>query len=239
MFVAGSLLSLVLTCRQVAAQSASNPVRQFDSRATLVEELKTAELQHRSEEAFLLKSRLEKGDFQEGDRMIVQIRNLSMPTDTFVVRTGRMLQFPEFGELSLEGVLRSELGERISKHLAKYLVDPSVRVVPLLRLAVIGRVSRPTYYYAPADAILSDLLTIAGGLAPDADLNRIVIRRGTDVIWKETDVQTALADGLSLDRLHLRANDQVDVGAKRHIAWLSIIPAISGGVLLLGALLRR
>jgi hypothetical protein len=234
--LASSLWAL-LAVPPVAAQTPGS--RQFDSRTRLLEELDLAQKQNRSEEVFLLKSRLEKGDFQEGDRMIVQIRNLATPNDTMIVRSGRILQFPDFGEFSLDGVLRSELADRISQHLSKYLRDPTVRVVPLLRLAVVGRVARPAYYYAPADAILSDLMTTAGGLSQDADLNRVVIRRGTDVIWNASNVQTALADGLSLDRLHLRANDQVEVGAKRNIPWFSVIPAVTGAVLLIASLLRR
>jgi hypothetical protein len=51
------------------------------------------------------------------------------------------------------------------------------------------------------------------------------------VIWEGKDTKTALADGLSIDQLHMRAGDEIDVGNKRHFPWMTtlsiVIPIIS------------
>jgi protein involved in polysaccharide export with SLBB domain len=170
--------------------------------------------------------------------MVIVLQNTPTPADTYTVRAGKIVQIPRFGEVSLEGVLRSELTETVSKHLARFLRDPTVRATPLVRLGVLGRVNRPGYYYPAADVILSDVLMTAGGPAPDADLNKVVIRRGPDVIWNNTDTRTALADGLTLDRLHLRAGDEIDIGQKKQFSWTSVVPIVSGIVLVIASLAR-
>jgi protein involved in polysaccharide export with SLBB domain len=220
------------------AVSPERVIREYESREQIEALAKTAEAENRAGEAWLLRQRLLKGDFQESDRMVIVLQNSPTPADTYTVRAGKILQIPRFGEVSLEGVLRSELSETISKHLARFLRDPTVRTTPLIRLGVLGRVNRPGYYYPAADVILSDVLMIAGGPAGDADLNNVVIRRGPDVIWKSADTRTAIADGLTLDRLHLRAGDEIEVSQKKQFSWMSVIPIVSGIVLLVGTSAR-
>ena len=90
-----------------------------------------------------------------------------------------------------------------------------VHATPLVRLSIQGAVARPGYYDIPADVRLSDVVTKAGGTTPNADTKNVVIRRGDEVIWGAKDVQTALTDGLSVDRLNMRAGDEITVGVQR------------------------
>jgi len=141
-------------------------------------------------------------------------------------------------DMPLTGVLRSELTEKLTHHLAQYLRDSTVRAIPLIRLAVLGQVRSPNYYYTSADVLLSDMVMKAGGPAPTADVNNMVIRRGGEVIWNAQDTRTALADGLSLDRLHLRAGDELYVDdVKGGISWQQVLTVV-GPVLTLVTMLR-
>jgi hypothetical protein len=210
----------------------------YETRQQLEAQAAAAEKAHRTSEAWLLRQRLQNGDFQESDRIVVVMQNTPTPADTYTVRAGRVLILPRFGEVSLAGVLRSEVADRISTYVSRFLRDSTVRATPLVRIGVLGRVGRPGYYNAGADVILSDVLMMAGGPAPDADLRKVVIRRGSDVIWNEENTRTALADGLTLDRLHLRAGDEIEVGVQKQFSWMSILSVVSGVVVLLGALLR-
>jgi len=209
--------------------------RQFETREHLQAQAALAEKQGRSSEAWLLRARLERGDFQEGDRIIVMLAGTTPTRDTLQVRSGKMIQFPQLGELSLDGVLRSELTEAVRVYLARYLTSPSVRAIPLLPIAVLGNVGAPGYYYTPADVVLRDVIMRAGGPGPAADLAKAVIRRGGTVIWKAKEVQVALADGLSLDALHLRAGDEVYVPQRRRADTQTIIAILSTGVALIAA----
>ena len=199
--------------------------KDLETRVALQQELKAAEEHNRAGEAFLLRNRLEHGDFQDGDRIVVQLLGSVPYNDTITVRAGKMLPLPRMDDMPLEGVLRSELNDRLSHHLARYLRDSTARATPMLRLAVLGQVRSPGFYYTPADVLLSDVLMQAGGPAGDANLNGMTIRRAGETIWNAEDTRTAVTDGLSLDRLHLRAGDEVYVPQNSHFNWSTILQA--------------
>jgi len=220
------LSAALLVCAGATAQAQARVTQQtkdLETRAALEQEAKAAEANHRTGEAFLLRNRLEHGDFQDGDRIVVQLLGNVAYHDTITVRAGKMLPLPRMDDLPLEGVLRSELNDRLSSHLAKYLRDSTARATPLLRVAVLGQVGRPGFYYTPADVLLSDVLMMAGGPAGDANLNGMTIRRSGETIWNAQDTRTAVTDGLSLDRLHLRAGDEIYVPQNSHFNWSTVL----------------
>lgn len=204
-----------------------------ETRAQLEAEAKKAEEQHRTSEAWILRTRLQKGDFQDGDRIIVKVlgtagmTNMMPANDTVTLRAGKLLPLPQMGEVPLDGVLRSELTEKLSAHIGKFLQDSRVRVTPLVRMAVLGQVRVPGYLYTPADALLSDVVMKAGGPLPTADVGNMVIRRDGKIIWNAQDTRTALSDGLTVDRLHLRAGDELYVDdIKGGIPWGAIFQVV-------------
>ena len=220
------LSAALVACAGAAAQAQARVTQQtkdLETRAALEREAQAAEQNHRTGEAFLLRNRLQHGDFQDGDRIVVQLLGSVPLNDTITVRAGKMLPLPRMDDLPLEGVLRSELNERLSSHLGKYLRDSSARATPLLRVAVLGQVGRPGFYYTPADVLLSDVLMLAGGPAGDANLSDMTIRRSGETIWNAQDTRTAVTDGLSLDRLHLRAGDEIQVPQNSHFNWSTIL----------------
>lgn len=239
-----ALIGLAVFSKLSAAQAGVvNVTSEMETRPMLLAEMKKAEEQHRTAEAWLLKTRLEKGDFQDGDRIVMKLLGPTMllgasGNDTIIVRAGRMLPLPQMADMPLSGVLRSELTDKLTHHLAQYLRDSSVRAIPLIRLAVLGQVRNPNYYYTSADVLLSDMVMKAGGPNPTADVNNMVIRRGGEVIWNAQDTRTALADGLSLDRLHLRAGDELYVDDVKGggISWTQVLSIVGPIMGLLGAL---
>jgi hypothetical protein len=217
-----TIVALTALSAPISAQSghASGLGRGLEERAALEAEARTAEAEQRTAEASLLRMRLQRGDFQDGDRIVVRLLGGMTLSDTITVRGGKMLPLPKMDDLPLEGVLRSELTPRLSRHLARYLRDSTVQTTPLLRLAVLGGgVRAPNFYYTSADVLLSDVIVRAGGLANNADMGNIVIRRAGETIWNARDTRTALSEGFSLDRLHLRAGDEVYVGEQRSFDW--------------------
>lgn len=212
-----------VTAASVGAQTSTTAGPSYESRAHLEAEVRDAEGANRTVEATLLRSRLKVGDFQEGDRIVVVLESNPTATDTMQVRAGKVLQFPRMSEVSLEGVLRSELNDALRVHLSKYLTNPNVRATPLLPLSVLGNVVHPGFFYAPADYLLRDLIMRAGGPGPDADVGKTEVRRGGKTIWNVKEVRVAFADGLSLDRLHLRAGDEVYVPPQQRRFQLTTI----------------
>ncbi len=155
--------------------------------------------------------RLTNGDFQVGDRIALTVQGESALTDTVTVREGQVVHLDNLTDVSLHGVLHSELQARLAQEIARYLRNPVVRATPLVRVAVLGQVQRPGYYSAPADALVSDMLMRAGGPTTSANVNKTVVRRGPDVVLPAKAVETAMARGETIDQLDLRPGDQLIV----------------------------
>src|SRR6476620_1491044 len=92
------LFSLVLGClaafTELARAQAVRPAgsaRDLEDRSSLEAQAANAEAQHRTSEAWLLRSRLQKGDFQDGDRIVVKLLGSVTFSDTITVRAGKML----------------------------------------------------------------------------------------------------------------------------------------------------
>src|SRR5262245_10052097 len=70
----------------------------------------SAELRDRSSsEAAAVRERLELGDFQAGDRILLQVDGEPALSDTFTVTAGPVVTLPVTGAIRLRGVLRAEL----------------------------------------------------------------------------------------------------------------------------------
>jgi len=220
------LLLVAAPAAALGAQTYAGALANYESRALLEGRALEAEKANRPLEAQMLRYRLSTGDFQDGDRIVVLLESNQASTDTMQVQTGRVLQFPKMSEVSLNGVLRSELNETLRRHLSKYLTNPNVRAIPLLPVAVVGNVRNPGFFYAPADYLLRDLITRAGGPMPEADVSKTEVRRGGETIWNVQSVRVAFTNGLSLDRLHLRAGDEVFVPARRQRLQMTTVLAI-------------
>jgi polysaccharide export outer membrane protein len=182
----------------------------------------------------MIRHRLEHGDFQDGDRIVVTVEGVGGFTDTLIVRSGKRLQVPQMAEIPLNGVLRSELRPRLSHHIGRYLRDPVVKATPLVRIGVLGNVVRPGYYYVSADLPLSDVLMSASGPTSEADVAKISVRRNGVVVMDEKNTRKALTQGASIDMLHIQAGDEISIGRQRRANWGVIVAAVSG---LLGVLI--
>jgi protein involved in polysaccharide export with SLBB domain len=176
-------------------------------------------------EAAALRERLRDGDFQVGDRILLSsIDSSGKPlTDTLTVRAGRLVTVPMAGEVSLQGVLRSELQARLTKEIARYVKEPSIKVTPLTRVAVFGPVGRPGFYWVPTDILVSDAIMTAGGPGQGAALDRTVVRRGSKIVLSTAAVSNAIRVGTTLDQLGVRAGDEIVVGEKKPKNWVSIL----------------
>ena len=178
--------------------------------------------------AVVLRQRLQDGDFQPGDRIAVVLEGAMKFSDTIVVRSGRTIRLPDLPEISLVGVLRSELQNHLTRELTRYIREPQLRTRPLLRLWISGGVSRPGFYSVPADALLSDLVMAAGGPTQRVAFGRSTIMRGADELWNGRGVETALSEGRTVDAMLLRSGDAFVVGERRQVNWMGGLAALTG-----------
>ena len=170
-----------------------------------------------------VRARLERGDFSVGDRFVVTIRQDSIHSDTVSVRDSLLVTVGNLPDVSLGGVLRSELDDRINTHVARYLRDAVVRTNVLTRIAILGAVKVPGFYYAPPDRSVTDVVMLAGGPAPEANLNELEISRGQVKLMKEKESRQVMKEGRTLEQLDVRSGDEIVIPVKKKVNWQLII----------------
>jgi protein involved in polysaccharide export with SLBB domain len=186
--------------------------------------------------ANLMRARLRDGDFRSGDRIRLVLDGNVTQDDTISVVGGSKVQLKDIGEISLAGVLRSELQDHMAKNISRYIKDVRIRATPLVRLSVLGPVGKPGFHYMPPDIPLGDAVMRAGGPGGNADLSRSVIRRNTEELYDSRNTRTAMNEGLTLDQLSLRDGDSIEIGEKSTGNWGKIVSGIGVATSLIWAL---
>jgi len=191
-------------------------------------------------DADVIRGRLTNGDFRVGDRIVLSVQGEPNLPDTVPVESGPMIALPLFGEVSLAGVLRSEISARLTQELSRFIRDPIVRANGLMRLSVQGAVGQPCFCTMPAETLLGEALMLAGGPSSQADMEGIRIERGTRVLLEGEALQEAIRQGLTLDQLNLQAGDQLlvplqaqNLGFWRNVGFITgVIASVTGLIFL-------
>lgn len=182
--------------------------------------------------------RLTAGDFRPGDRILLSVQGDTALSDTFVVGPDRTLRLPSptTGAMSMSGVLRSELQDRLQSYVARFVNNPVVRARPLIRLSIQGEVERAGYYVVPADALLGDAVMAAGGTTQNADLRKARVERNGDELLESEDLHRLIAQGTTIDEANLRDGDQIIFPTARrgdvnnNLRFVGLLVSIAGGV---------
>jgi protein involved in polysaccharide export with SLBB domain len=197
--------------------------------------------QQKQMQAATIRARLRDGDFDVGDRVLLSIRGDSTIADTVTVRAGRMIKLENMPDITLQGVLRSELQDYLTTQLARYIKRPDVQTTSLVRVAVMGAVAKPGFYQLPADLALADAIMLAGGPTTTADVDRTQIKRGEDVIYSPQLLGQEVAKGATLDQLNIRPGDQILIGERHKTNWglVASIVGITAGLVSTAVVLSR
>ncbi len=216
--VAGSQPGLQKATRAVLAERVSTLEQSLSGSG-----LKGSNRQQVENELALIRQRLEMGDFKVGDRFVVTLNFDSVTTDTASVRDGLQVSLFDLPDMSLSGVLRSELGDRLSAHVSRYLKNATIRANVLTRIGIFGAVARPGYYLASPDRPVSELVMLAGGPTPEANINQLKVERSRRTVISSKDSQRAIKEGRTLEQLDIQSGDDVTIATKRKVNWQLII----------------
>ncbi|HEV8380690.1 MAG TPA: SLBB domain-containing protein [Gemmatimonadales bacterium] len=196
-----------------------------------------------------LEQRLESGDFRVGDRVLIRVEDPLPVTpaggggtssakspeqqlsDTFTVNGAQALPLPLLGDISLRGVLRSEIEPYLTTQIGTRIRDPEVHARALIVVAVSGGVLKPGYYAVSPDALVGAVINAAGGGIKEGKITDLKIVHHGTTIWKSRALQRAIAEGRTLDDLQVQPGDVIAVGlrdspvnALRTIAVILSIP---------------
>ena len=176
-------------------------------------------------------------EFHVGDRIALSVEGPATFSDTVSVRDGLILRLPNIGDIPLTGVKRANIQSYLTQAIGKFIRDPVVHATALVRISVLGAVGRPGFYTLPSDMLLSDVVMVAGGPGGNADLNRTVVKRGSEEVLSKEQVASALSSGETLDQLQLAPGDQMIVGEKPNSSFDTILKVLGVTVPVLSLLL--
>jgi polysaccharide export outer membrane protein len=160
-----------------------------------------------------------------GDGVRIEIKNEDKIGGEFIVGTDGSLMLPVIGTLKAAERPFAEVETELRKMYATELVDPVIRITPLVRIAVLGEVRAPGLFLIDATYTVVDVLACAGGLMPNANPGKIVIRRPTGVV-----VARFALDSPPLEA-SLDSGDQIMVGRRSWISeHLGILLSAAGSV---------
>ena len=212
------------SAQQVASSNARSALESRAARAESVAALDSEAATVRAErraEASALRARLRDGDFHVGDRITVNVAGEPTLSNTYTVRSGNVLEIPSVGDVSLHGVLRSELHDVLQREIGRFIKQPEIQVTMLVSVGILGAIGRPGFYGVAPDAPLTDVLMTAGGPTGNTDFARSRIMRGASEFASADQVRRLLEENATIDQLGLQSGDQIIVGERTN-RWQSL-----------------
>jgi protein involved in polysaccharide export with SLBB domain len=140
-----------------------------------------------------------------GDVLRVEIWREKDLSGDFQVDTRGAVTLPLLGERRVAGVPMAQLREQLLADYRVTLRNPSIGLVPLRRVNVLGEVNRPGSYLVDPTVSLAGAVALAGGTNGGGDLRRIrIVRDGTVIPGR-------VAPEASLTVADVRSGDQIFV----------------------------
>jgi polysaccharide export outer membrane protein len=165
---------------------------------------------------------------------LVVFRQPELSGDFTVSPEGTVLH-PLLSQVSVVGVPRSVIRERLRDALSRFERDPSFVFDFLYRVGVGGEVRNPNLYTLSPETTLGQALAAAGGVTENGRLDRVhLIRNGSDVVL---DLQRA--DG-SAAEMRVRSGDQIRVPRRSSAMrdFIAPVAAVLSAVAAIATLVR-
>jgi protein involved in polysaccharide export with SLBB domain len=140
----------------------------------------------------------------------------------FTVDERGVVVFPKLGPHSVAGKSAAALKEQLISEYQVYLRNPSIDVMVLRRVNILGSVGTPGLYPVDPTTTVADALALAGGVSAEGDPNKVqLIRNGQRLTTK-------LEGGARLAESQIQSGDQIFVPER---SWLSRNSRVMGSVI--------
>lgn len=140
-----------------------------------------------------------------GDMVRLQIGGEPDLTGDYPITADGSVLLPLVGLVRVAGRPFDEVRSEVEAAYGGELPSPTLVLVPLLRIAVLGEVRQPGLLPVDPTLTVADVLASAGGLTPVADPGRIMLLRDGGTVRLSLDEPTKLLDH------SLRPGDQIVV----------------------------
>jgi protein involved in polysaccharide export with SLBB domain len=140
----------------------------------------------------------------------------------FLVDKRGFVILPRLGSTEVASVQADSLQPRLVRAYAEYLNNPSIEVVALRRISVLGAVQKPGVYPVDPTMTVADVVALAGGAAPEGKRDQVELRRDGKRVLTKLQQASRIADS------PIRSGDQLYVPQR---SWLSRNTALTVGLL--------
>lgn len=142
---------------------------------------------------------------QPGDVIRVEIWREEELSGEFPIDEEGYVVLPLIGERQVAGMAMRELRTVLIAEFREHLRNPSINIVPLRRVNVLGEVGKPGMYLLDPTISLAGAIAMAEGVTGGGDMNRIRILRSGEVLRER------VAAGSTLQAEDVRSGDQIIV----------------------------
>lgn len=142
-------------------------------------------------------------------------------TGEFRVDEHGNVMLPKIGMVAASELPLPDLQRVVRERYGQYLRNPTIEIVPLRRINILGAVRAPGLYPVDRTMTLRDALALAGGVTPNGREDRVELIRGDDRLLMEVRGETRMVD------LGVQSGDQVYVPER---SWLSRNAGVVAGV---------
>jgi len=116
-----------------------------------------------------------------GDHLEISVWRDDSLSRVVVVPPDSKISFPLIGDIDVSNMTVSDLRSAVAEKLSEFIPDATVTVIIKeihnLKAYVIGKVIKPGDFYIRLDTDVMQILSMAGGLNPYADSDKIIIIR--------------------------------------------------------------
>lgn len=155
-----------------------------------------------------------------GDRVVVRVWPEVKLSDTVVVDERGEINLKHVGSIGVLAFDYDRLRDTLRARYATFLRSPVIDVIAFRRVTVNGAVAKPDVYMIDQTSTIRDVIARAGGVAPNGDMHKVEILRGSERIpAKSWDNPDAVVE-------QLRSGDVILVG--RRPWWLENLGTITG-----------
>ena len=152
-----------------------------------------------------------------GDQVDLFVRALPQEEKTFSIRLDGYFYYPLIGDVQAAGMTIPQLSQILQKRLSKVLWNPKFKLglhtVVAAQVTVLGDVLKPGRVNVGGETTVIEAIGDAGGLAPSADPDSVMVSRGKVNI----DVPLGLSEGLSTKPLVVQGGDVIYVFPGRKV----------------------
>ena len=130
----------------------------------------------------------------------------------------------------------------MTTQIGRYINDPEVRARSYIRVQVTGEVGAPGFYTLPAETPISEAIMQIGGPTATAEISKLKIYRGREVILAGEEGELAIQQSLTLAELDIQDGDLIYVPRKSPFSPGQVgrtLLVLSGSIIAVTTLFRR